>query len=120
MELSIDISSKLFNVLLFNQFLKSVLIRESVKIPLSQSTVDTGKISPIAASLVRLGNIDIISSSVRTMTHQRLHTMLSNFFIYCFLNIKVKASNFLSYKVCNVNFYFYEVHIFHLKYLLYL
>ena len=80
MELSIDTNNKLFNVLLFNQFLKSVLIREIVKIPLSQSTVDIGKISPIAASLVRLGNIDIISG-VRTLTHQRLHTYSQTFYL---------------------------------------
>ena len=81
--------------------------------------MDIGKISPIAASLVRLGNIDNISG-VRTMTHQHLHTILSNLFIYCFLNTKVKSSSFLSYKVCNVNFYFYEVHSFDWKYLLFL
>ena len=119
MELSIDSSNKLFNVSLFNQFLKSVLIREIVKIPLSQSTVDIGKISAIAASLVRLGNIDIISC-VRTFIHQCSHTILSNCSIYCFLNTKGKASNFLSYKVCNVDFYFYDDHIFYLKYLLFL
>ena len=80
--------------------------------------MDIGKISPIAASLVRLGNIDIISG-VRTLTHQRLHTILSNFSIYCFLNTKVKAINFLSYKVFNVDFCFYDDHIFYLKYLLF-
>ena len=50
-----------FKILLERRLRRSVLIRDSAENPLSQSTVDTGKTRPIAANLVRFGNIAWIS-----------------------------------------------------------
>ena len=50
-----------FKILLEIRLHRSVLIRDNTEKPLSQLTVDMGKTRPIAASLVRFGNIAWIS-----------------------------------------------------------
>ena len=54
---SIDISSKQFKIRLLSRLRRSVLTRWRVENPRSQSAVDIGSRSPIAATFAKFGNI---------------------------------------------------------------